>query len=402
MQFYRQQCEKCDAYPNHATAFISILFVGLILCVLFVSCNNQVNNVVDSDSVLLEESTADDVTDNADAPIDGTMQPVKPTTYMLNDIVEKLKIHGRTEFLQGGIACDFTASGIEFSLQAEGEVALTVTPTKDTFFTVWVDGVRMEERLFAPARQTDLILASFSDQRVHTIRVLKQTEAQFSLCVLNSLRFVGDMSDPPRDCKKYVEIIGDSIVCGHGILCLNGEKEQGTALYEDGTLGFAYLTAETLGADCSIVGCSGIGIDKGFTTFSEDDFYPKASYYRDRGTAYGFSRKPDLVVINLGTNDQMKGSSEMVFKAGVRSLIAFIREQYGDVNIVWTYNMMRDNNVEPWVRAVIEELGGEQNGLYICKLNRDLQGGNGHPTEDGHLIASRILVSFVNEKGLFT
>ena len=87
------------------------------------------------------------------------------------------------------------------------------------------------------------------------------------------------MREAPANKDKNIEFIGDSIVCGHENLCQSGDADQGKAVNEDGTRAFAYLTSELLGADCSVIGCSGIGIDKGFTNFSEDDFYPKTSYY---------------------------------------------------------------------------------------------------------------------------
>ena len=48
----------------------------------------------------------------------------------------------------------------------------------------------------------------------------------------------------------------------------------------------------------------------------------KASYYRDQTLVYtDNSRAPHVVVINLGTNDQSRGSTEEAFKAGVREII---------------------------------------------------------------------------------
>ncbi|MBE6632748.1 MAG: hypothetical protein E7620_00230 [Ruminococcaceae bacterium] len=323
-------------------------------------------------------------------------------TYPISEIYDKLKLHGRTQLVSGGLACDFTASGIEFSVCAEGAVELKVQPTKDAYFTVWIDGVRQEQRFYAPVGSATLTLANFSDGQFHTVRVLKQTEAQFSLCLFQSLSFLGELGEKPAESDTYIEFIGDSILCGHGNLCLNGEQGQGTALYEDGTIAFAYLTSEALGADCSIVSCSGVGLDKGFTSFKATDFYPMQSYYRNSAIVYDFSRTPDLVVINLGTNDQTKGSAKAAVMEGVTCLIGMVREKYGRVNIVWTYNMMGDNNVIPWIREAIEALGGEGAGLYLCELNRDRQGGNGHPTEDGHLIAARKLRLFLQEKNLLT
>ena len=383
---------------------IGYLTVALVLLVLFGACGGSDGSGDISNSPATGGETSPQATEQATKPetTPVTEEPQQPQAYAISEIYDSLKLHGRTQLLSNGLACDFTASGIEFTIRAKGAVELTVQSTKDAYFTVWIDGVRQEKRLYAPAGTVTLTVAEFSDGQQHTVRILKQTEAQFSLCVFGSLRFLGELGEKPAESDTYIEFIGDSILCGHGNLCVIGDDGAGTALYEDGTLGFAYLTAEALGADCSIVSCSGVGLDKGFTAFKVADFYPQLSYYRNKAEAYDFARIPDLVVINLGTNDQTKGSTKEAVIAGVKSLIGTVREKYGNVSIVWTYNMMGDESVIPWIREAISSLGGESAGIYLCELNKDRGGGNGHPTEDGHLIAAGKLKLFLKEKNLMS
>lgn len=380
-----------------------------ILCISLPACTTIEETPKESiaETEILTDSSeapAESESETAAAPSgNGGAETPKPeaTTYKLAENSEKLKLHGRMSVINSGITCDFTASGIEFTVLAQGKVKLKVTCTKDTYFSLWIDGVKQQDkRLYASNIPTTLTLADFSEKGEHTIKVLKQTEAQWSLSVLNELSFAGEFKDAPANAAKYIEFIGDSIVCGHGNLCLSGDDNSGKAVCEDGTTAFAYLAAQRLKADCSIIGCSGVGIDKGFTNFSEKDFYPKTSYYRSTSTLYDFARKPDLVVINLGTNDQTKGSTQEAYKSGVKALIEYIRQQYGNVNIVWTYGMMTEDETSPWLISAIEELGGETNGLYVCKLNKNREGGNGHPTEDAHELAARMLYTFVEDKNL--
>ncbi len=374
----------------------SCLAFALLLCCLAVSCKGEGDAFVDP--------SADPATE---APIEAPTEeksteeaPKGPATYSILDAYDSLKLHGRTYLMPRGLACDFTASGIEFSVCAEGAVEMNVVVDRDTYFTVWIDGVRQEGRLKAGVGAGRLTLATLSEDAPHIIRVLKQTEAQFAVCEIRSLCFKGEFGEKPAEAELSIEFIGDSIVCGHGNLCINGEAGEGTALYEDGTLAFPYLTAESLKADCTVVGCSGVGLEKGFTSFKATDFYPVASYYRDRGVMQTFEKRPDLVVINLGTNDQTKKSSKEGVIEGVKNLIAMVREKYGNVKIVWTNNMMGETTVIPWVTEAIESLGGESAGIWICELNRDRAGGNGHPTEEGHFIAARMLTRFLKEKGI--
>ncbi len=371
---------------------ISIILTMTMLLSL-ASCNGNTNPNTD---------------DTTEAPIssapESTTPPPTPTlsTYSLAESTEHLKLYGRVSASGDGLACDFTASGIEMCIYIEGELKLGVSATADTYFTVFVDGKRTPERLFAPGGKTsELVVASFESGGTHKIRILKQTEARFSLSVLTTLNFFGYFEDAVKDSGTYIEFIGDSIVCGHGNLCTSATSNAGTALYEDGTVAFPYITAEALGADLSVVGCSGIGIAKGFTDFTESAFYDKLSYFRDKTKTYSFSRVPDLVVINLGTNDHIKGSGEDEFKAGVKALIELVRTSYGqDVRIVWTHNMMMDEREASYVADVFAAEGGESAGLYMCSLGRNTGGGNGHPTKDAHAQAALTLLDFISTKEL--
>ena len=237
---------------------------------------------------------------------------------------------------------------------------------------------------------------------LHEIRILKQTEPQNSLCLMKSMSFNGTLCTAVKDDELYIEFLGDSITCGYGNLTQGGGNETGSAFYQDGTKTYAFLAAEQLGADASVISCSGIGIDKGWTSFNEMAFYTKASYFRDKTTEYSFSnvRVPDVVVINLGTNDNSRGSTEAQFKQNAKELINFIRKSYGNnVSIVWAYNMMGDCCFE-WTSAVLAELGGEANGLYSVQLVQNNAGGNGHPTLQAQIDNAAKLAEFIKTKGL--
>ncbi len=160
-----------------------------------------------------------------------------------------------------------------------------------------------------------------------------------------------------------------------------------------------------MNADYSIVSVSGIGMKNGFTSYCIGDIYEKTSYLRGKEKAYGFERKPNLIVINLGTNDQTylaKGiGTESEFKSAVEDLIEKIRTHNGEnVPIVWCYNMMNDGCYD-WISDVIAELGGDAKGLYLCELNKNRDAANGHPSAEAHQMASEKLLAFINTKNVF-
>ena len=66
--------------------------------------------------------------------------------YVLKDVADRLKFLGRASVAGNGVACDLTASGIEFDAFMQDQFSFTVSCSEITYFTVFVDGVRQEKR----------------------------------------------------------------------------------------------------------------------------------------------------------------------------------------------------------------------------------------------------------------
>ena len=335
---------------------------------------------------------------------------IEDKKHALNEVVDSLKLLGRNTVTSNGIICDHSASGIEFCAYIEGEVRLSVsvsmrtTPAgayeANTYYTVYVDGVRQEKRFNVASGEVTLTIANFEEGGVHTIRILKQTESQNSLSILKSLKFKGYFEEAPAEKELLIEFIGDSITSGYGNLCVNGAANPGNALNQDATQTYAYMTAEKLGADHSLVSYSGIGVAKGWPDFLMEEFFPADSYCRSTTDAYEKSFTPDIVVINLGTNDNTKGAVATTFITKAKALIKLIRDTYGeDVKIIWVSNMM-GSSMQTFSAKAITALGGEANGLYTCTLPQEQKGGGGHPSIAGHTAAADVLVKFIQEKVL--
>lgn len=317
-------------------------------------------------------------------------------TYDLLTDTAHFKHHGRLLPLEDGLACDHVMSGIEFEGVMYGKVTLTLGSDRDTYFTVWVDGVRVEQRFLAPAGAATLTLAEFDTAQVHNVKILKQTEPQFSLCTVKTVTLTGELSDAPAEKPLYIEVLGDSITSGYGLLGQASSENPGDPIWHDGTQTYAAQAILELDADCSVISCSGIGANKGFPFFDMQQYYEKTSFFRDwtsQGSDHTFGRVPDAVIINLGTNDFSQGATEQGFKDSVKSLITFIRTAYKtDMPIIWVHNMMGDCRYE-WTSAVLEEMGGEAAGLFALRMPANHNGTNGHPALAGHKNAARRLVA---------
>ncbi len=401
-------------------SLLRILLVALALCLCsgLIACqpNDQKPNDDTKTSGKTDDTTgepeqttgADDTTDADETSGEPATEPptVEAISCKLATAADFVRVIGRTRTVGTGVACDFSASGIEFNAYVEGDLKLKVTTsatsyssTATAYFTVIVDGVRSATRFKANPGTTTLTIASFAEGGVHHVQVLKQTEAMNALCVLEELSFTGYFAEAPKNADVFIEFIGDSITSGYGNLCANGAENPGNALNQDGTQSFAYGAVSALGVDYSMVSASGVGVLAGFREFTADTLFKTASYYRD-STAYAPTRTPDIVVINLGTNDESKGVNGNNFQAKATELITLIRTTYGeDVKIVLVYDMMKSGMASYWNKA-IRALGGEDAGLYMFKGTRNTGGGNGHPDLATQKKVGLDLAEFLVEKGL--
>lgn len=360
-----------------------------------------------------------------------TEPPLEGTEYPILDNVDKLKINGRYVLTKNGVTCDNICSGIEFNGVMKGKVYLEVINvmtsgnTKGAYFTVYVDGVRQETRLMAKMgrRATVMTLADFGEtEGEHHIRVVKQTEARYARCELTAITMDGVFKEAPKDRDMLIEFVGSDLICGMGNF--NGTPDQEpavaqTAEYEDGTQSISFIVAETLKADCSVMGLSGMGVaGTWFKPVTAPLYYKYTSYYRNENLEHDFanSRKADLIILNIGKNDgnipEADRPTDEVFRKTAKEYLEFLKAKHGeDVKIIWTYDISDDDPETldkdetndcryKIVEEVLAELGGEEKGFYICQVYTNRLGGQKHTDMAGHKTSADGLLKFINDKGI--
>ena len=388
---------------------IALLLIVTMLPVALFSCNSKE-----------EKPTEAPTSAPTEAPTkpQATEEPIIGTKTSLLGNADKVKINGRWSETLDGIAVDNVGSGIEFCGNMKGKVYVEIRVLgSDSYFSVYVDGVKSEERLKVKfgRKATNLMVADLGEEAAeHTIRLVKQTEARYARAEYFSITMDGTFSAPPAEKDIYIEFAGSSLCCGMGNLGWPdmGVPKSQSSPYEDGTQGFAYLAAEALGADHSILGVSGMGLAKTwFPPLTLAKYYETTSFYRNDELKYDFTtaRIPDIVVLNVGKNDgqltstngSLTPSTDEEFVAAARSTLSFLRDKYGeDVVIVWAYDIydaMRMNLIEP----ILEELGGEEAGYYACQVTSNRDGGDYHTDLKGHSQAAKDLIDFMRSKDFF-
>ncbi len=302
---------------------------------------------------------------------------------------DKLQWSGRWLEHQGIRYFDYSASGFCFVMKGKKAQATFVTDAEK-----WVEenkavlGVFITEgdntsigaipeepdfRVTLREAKTRCTLFESEVEKTVTVRVMKFSEAAFGLAGLKSLEIDGSVaSSESAPAPLKLEFIGDSITCGYGIEGV-WEKDTFTTAQERPDKAYAFQTAKALGAEVQLCSWSGIGITSGYVD-PETVMLPDTSWlmqgvwpYTDKSLSLrlglepevwgGDSRfKPDLVVINLGTNDiswvRGKEDRRLNYLGALRLLLETVHRRSPGAKIVACLGSMGEALNETAAQAV--------------------------------------------------
>lgn len=196
---------------------------------------------------------------------------------------------------------------------------------------VFIDGEKKEVKRIVLDKENDWYdMCMLPDDLPHLVTIVKVTEAAMSHAGFETIDIINgeilDMDFPNRPELK-LEFIGDSITCGFGVL---GEPySEYTLRNEDGLLSYAQVAADILNARARFVSASGYGAYIEYTGNLEGNvpkLYPYVNWFVDNTELYDYSEYiPDVVIINLGTNDSCYIDKDDVQKGFVDAYSDFIR-----------------------------------------------------------------------------
>jgi len=319
---------------------------------------------------------------------------------------ENIKFIGRTSFEKDGAFVFYSAAGIEFNAEVKGDLKIKMQATRidhsksgGIYFKVFLNNKFHKKIHITNELETEFVLANDLHGE-YNVKLIRDTEFVYGAVCVKELVFNGKFLEKPQDKDLYIEFIGDSITCGFGLL-YKGQKTitNNKPSISSATCGYAYKTAKALNADYSLISQSGIGVFVGYVReYNMKEIYPYICK-RYSEEKYGFERKPNIVVINLGTNDvganddlDHKPLSEI--KQGFTDFLKVIKKHNPTSKIVWCYGMMR-NEYNDIIKEVVKELGGKESNLYTFHLPRNNEGFRWHPSQKGQTNAAKALSEYL-------
>ncbi|MEJ8306027.1 SGNH/GDSL hydrolase family protein [Saccharibacillus sacchari] len=341
------------------------------------------------------------------------------------DDVKKLgRTHAHNETLWLGLS----GSGAEFSFTGKkAEITLRGDSTAQgtnnwARIGIWVNGTRVVDEQVDQAIKRYTVFESETDETV-IVTIVKLSEAAMSTVGIQHIAVDAEGGIQPTPPKKHkIEIIGDSITCGYGIDDEHAEHSFSTAT-EDVTKAYSYRTVQALDADYSIVSYSGYGIISGYTdndakllTHLVPDYYEKWAKSEGRpdgmldplSVDWDFAQfVPDLVIINLGTNDDSYAQDNLErqteFAMQYAEFLKTVRHRNDRALILCTLGIMGDR-LYPFVEQAVDQYVQETGDTKVTTLKFNLQqaedgyAADYHPSRKTHRQASEQLVRYIRKR----
>ena len=305
-------------------------------------------------------------------------QPIDPATLNL-DLSKDVHFFGRTYVEDGIHYFNWSASG--FSVRFKGSGVMAVLYSNDVainhkaYIKIYIDGVEQKDVMLTKTEQMVTLAEGLDPNVEHTVHVLKRTASDSSRAGVGQIRLKDGQILPPEEDKELLfEFIGDSLMVGYAA-AYDATKQSGwSTTTEDVTGTYCKQIADAFDADFNVIGTSGKGIvrNNGGDTYAlMPEIYKHLDFFNQKGVLYDFQRQADVIVINLGTNDESaanKNLSPDIFKTGLRQFLKDVRAKNPNAYIVYAYGLTRSALMDE-IEDVINELRGSgDNRICLVKL----------------------------------
>lgn len=374
-------------------------------------------------------------------------------TFKLNEIENKrilgrnIKDAGKTS---SPLALFWGAAALELNVKAK-EVWIKVSSDYDTYepwIAVDVNGYPTARFMVIKREPQWVCVASNMNPEIENlVTIMKDTQAMSGDNRHSLFIHEVGISDEGEFCPvkpraMKIEFIGDSITSGEGLAGGPNEGEWITQWF-CASKTYAVQTAKELDADWNVMSQCGWGLCWGWNGDLNSKIPPHyenvcslmfGDYHKSIGAQdkYDFGSGADIVVLNLGTNDngaffqppwkdengiehvlhheENEKASEtdgLVITDAVKDFLKTIRRNNPKAKIIWTWGMMKLTAVPDFINKGIEDYKKENNDNSVYSLELEPmetleqypedKGSRGHPGPKTHLFAKRKIVEFIKQ-----
>lgn len=340
---------------------------------------------------------------------------------------DNVKLLGRTYYDTDRLYCALSGTGIEFTFTGT-KCSITVAGDSNSENSgqadnharigIYVNGERVIDDMIDNKEEVYNVFESETSQEV-TVSLVKLSESPMSTIAITDINVTGSAIKPTAKKDKLIEFIGDSITCGYGTDDPNKSHSFSTKT-EDVTKAYAYKTAQALDADYSMVSFSGYGIITGYSNDGETKataqqvpkYYTKLGHswaangsFKPAEVDWDFSeRQPDIIIINLGTNDDSYTKDiqerQEEYSAAYSEFLKTVRANNPNAKIVCALGIMTDR-LFPYVQKAVDNYTAETGDSNISTLKFDVQipadgySADWHPSVKTHEKASQKLADYL-------
>lgn len=327
----------------------------------------------------------------------------------INVSEENVKYTGRNIYdknniawlVQSGSAIEFTVNAKSAEITINGDGFTESDEKYRPRYAVIVDDEIILDELLSVKEKTVKLFEGAS-ARTANVKIIHLSEANNGAVGVSNIAVESDSPAPvvPAPKKKLsIEFIGDSITCAYGVEA-ETQYEGFSTSTENFMKSYAYLTAKQLDADYSAVSYSGHGIVSGYSQNGDaetgslvPDYYDYVGKLGTYKTTWDFeAHQNDVVIINLGTNDNTYASKDYDTRGPeyaelYTKFLEHIHEVQPDAYIICTVGTMGCTEMYPFIEDAVDAFkkstGYDRIMSYqsVTHTQSDGFGADWHPSE---------------------
>lgn len=380
---------------------IKTAFVALCAFTLFLTsaCQSSTGKGVDSKAVTTKKVQTPD---EEAASASGFVKPSDPG----------LKYVGRISFRNPN-APVFGYTGAQIYANFTGTSLRMKVKPNSGFFVAVIDGGKPIK--VQSLKDSLITFATHLKEGTHSLLIAQDTEAadvNFPVFYGLKLDKGARLAKAPELPERKIEFIGNSITCGKGALDKTVKKDHDELGFESWYISYDAEIARRLNAQCMVVARSGIGIYRnngdpklgGKPTIQD---YYSHTLLDLKSEEWDFANyEPQLVCVNLGTNDTAQTYDVEMFKKAAKKFLGDVRGHYPNAKIVVLTGPMRSGKRLADQKAALDyavnqlKAAGEKE-MYRFDVPYDTgrfgYGTGHHPAEGEHKYMADLLTPYLQK-----